>query len=786
MAPDGEISGTVGLLNTSQRYNFGFQLLPWLEGSFRYSRIAHVSGLKALYDRSFGLKLRLFQETENFPDISLGIRDLLGTGVYSSEYIVASKRIGDFDLTAGLGWGRLADNATFPNPFGLIFPSFKKRPTSTTATGGTVNFGVFFHGPKTGVFGGVVWHTPIENLNLLVEYSSDKYTEEVLGGAFKYRMPVNIGASYRFLDAISLTAGWFYGSSYGAILNVAIDPKAELSPQRLGPQIPQPVIRPAKEQVDALGLLIARNRPVDPRAPAKAWVTLHVPKQDPDTLAVTSALVSELGVRDVDVMGKTLLVNAVLSQAPGQQCGRYAQLVSAIAPKVQTLALSNLSDASGKVTVCSIARSRVADAADGSSPPNALGPGGVPEPFEQSPEDAAKKIRQDVIAQQIGVEALSVEPEMVWLYFSNRHYLSEAEAAGRIARVLMADAPPSAEIFHIVSVRNGMAQRDFEVARSALERATTAYGTTRELGPAVSLNTPPLANPVLDRAWAETYPRLHWNIGPGLREGFFDPQRPLQLQLLAALNASVEILPPVTIETRLEANIYNNYDLNQLSNSQLPHVRSDIALYLKHGADGIANLDAVYRTRLAPNTYFEARAGYLESMFAGGGFQVLWRPDNDRFSFGIDLYEVWQRNFDRLFGVQNYHVLTGHATIYYDSPWYGLNFAVHAGRYLAGDYGGTIEVTRRFETGVEIGAFATFTNVPFSKFGEGSFDKGIIVHIPLEWALPFYSQSSYDLLLRSLTRDGGQRLIDDDRLFGETRPTSYGELHEHLDEITAP
>jgi hypothetical protein len=397
-----------------------------------------------------------------------------------------------------------------------------------------------------------------------------------------------------------------------------------------------------------------------------------------------------------------------------------------------------------------------------------------------------KKIRQDVVAQQIGVEALSVEPEMVWLYFSNRHYLSEAEAAGRIARVLMADAPPSVEIFHIVSVRNGMAQRDFEVARSALERATTAYGTTRELGPAVSLNSPPLANPVLDRAWGDSYPRLHWNIGPGLREGFFDPQRPLQLQLLAALNASVEFLPSVSVETRLEANIYNNYDLNQLSNSQLPHVRSDIALYLKHGSDGIANLDAVYRTRLAPNTYFEARAGYLESMFAGGGFQVLWRPDNDRFAYGIDLYEVWQRNFDRLFGVQNYHVLTGHATIYYDSPWYGLNFAVHAGRYLAGDYGATIEVTRRFETGVEIGAFATFTNVPFSKFGEGSFDKGIIVHIPLEWALPFYSQSSYDLLLRSLTRDGGQRLIDDDRLFGETRPTSYGELSEHIDEITAP
>ena len=786
MAPDGQISATAGFLNTSQRYSIAFQFLPWLEGSFRYSRVAHVRGVVALYDRSFSLKMRLFQETADFPDVSMGIRDLLGTGLYGAEYFVATKRIDDFDVTAGLGWGRLSDVDTFPNPFGLIFPSFKTRKFAGTGTGGTVDFGQFFHGPSMGVFGGVVWHTPIENLNLLIDYSSDKYKEEAAGGAFKVRMPVNIGASYRFLDAITLTAGWFYGSSYGAILNVATDPTTNISPQRLGPDVPTPVIRQPKQQVDALGLLIARNRPIDPRTPAKAWITLHVPQPDPDTLALTSALVSEAaGVRDVDVMGHTVLIDAVLGRAPNQQCDRYAEIVSALAPKVQTLAVSNLSDASGKVQVCSIAHSRLAYTADNTSPEN-VSPGGTAVPAALPPQDAAKKIRDDVRAQQIGVEALSVEPEMVWLYFSNGHYFSEAEAAGRIARVLMADAPPSVEVFHIVSVRNGTASRDFEIARSALERATVTYGTTKELGPAVALNAPPLANPVLDRAWEDTYPRLHWDIGPGLREGFFDPQKPFQIQVLAALNAQLDVLPSLSLEGRVEADIYNNYDLNQLSNSQLPHVRSDIALYLKHGINGIAKLDASYHTRLTPNIYFEARAGYLESMFAGGGFQVLWRPDDERFSLGVDLYQVWQRDFDRLFGVQNYHVLTGHASVYYESPWYGLNFAVHVGRYLAGDYGGTIEVTRRFETGVEIGAFATFTNVPFAKFGEGSFDKGIIVHIPLEWALPFYTRSSYDLHLRSLTRDGGQRLDDDDRLFEETRPTSYGELNGHIDEITAP
>jgi hypothetical protein len=125
-------------------------------------------------------------------------------------------------------------------------------------------------------------------------------------------------------------------------------------------------------------------------------------------------------------------------------------------------------------------------------------------------------------------------------------------------------------------------------------------------------------------------------------------------------------------------------------------------------------------------------------------------------------------------------------SVYYASPWYGLNFNIHAGRYLAGDYGATFELTRRFDSGVEIGAFATFTNVPFSKFGEGSFDKGIIIHIPFEWALPIFSQGSYDLTLRSLTRDGGQRLDNDDSLYRETLSTSYGEIVRHADEINEP
>ena len=133
--------------------------------------------------------------------------------------------------------------------------------------------------------------------------------------------------------------------------------------------------------------------------------------------------------------------------------------------------------------------------------------------------------------------------------------------------------------------------------------------------------------------------------------------------------------------------------------------------------------------------------------------------------------------FDRLFGFRHYNVVTGHAALYYASPIYGLDFAIYAGRYLAGDYGATLEIRRHFASGIEIGAYATLTNVPFSVYGEGSFDKGFIIRIPLDFLAPVNSQSVAALDFTPLTRDGGQRLDNEQTLFyAIQRQNERGEL----------
>jgi hypothetical protein len=143
----------------------------------------------------------------------------------------------------------------------------------------------------------------------------------------------------------------------------------------------------------------------------------------------------------------------------------------------------------------------------------------------------------------------------------------------------------------------------------------------------------------------------------------------------------------------------------------------------------------------------------------------LWQPANQVWGLGAEINWVQQRDFDQLFSFRDYDVVTGHASLYWDTGWHGVSAQIDAGRYLAGDWGGTFKLKRRFSNGWEMGAFATFTEVPFSEFGEGSFDKGIVLTIPFDWALPFESRSQYSTVIRPLTRDGGQQLSIANRLY---------------------
>ena len=124
MSADGTLTTTAAIQSLTKAYSITYQAMPWLEGTFRYTGFNRKI---FSYDRNYEVKARLLKEGTHVPQVAIGIRDLVGTGLWGSEYVVASKKYGNFDFTAGIGWGRLAGKGDFANPLIQLNDSFGER-----------------------------------------------------------------------------------------------------------------------------------------------------------------------------------------------------------------------------------------------------------------------------------------------------------------------------------------------------------------------------------------------------------------------------------------------------------------------------------------------------------------------------------------------------------------------------------------------------------------------------------------------------------------------------------
>jgi hypothetical protein len=221
----------------------------WFEASYqyidinnaRYSDIEAFSGNQTYKDKSFSAKFRVFSERNFLPQIAVGARDIAGTGVFSSEYFVASKKIRNIDLSIGLGWGKISGNS-IRNPLIDISDRFKSREiNSLKSAGGEFNLDSFFAGPA-GLFAGAEILIPnSKGLRVKIEYDSTDYKKEGFPfgrESFKYAFePVlpqqskfNFGIVYPVSRNFHLKLNHVKGNtiSFGFSLQAELGPKDPL------------------------------------------------------------------------------------------------------------------------------------------------------------------------------------------------------------------------------------------------------------------------------------------------------------------------------------------------------------------------------------------------------------------------------------------------------------------------------------------------------------------------------------------------------------------------------
>lgn len=389
-------------------------------------------------------------------------------------------------------------------------------------------------------------------------------------------------------------------------------------------------------------------------------------------------------------------------------------------------------------------------------------------------DDATKRSVQSELqrrmkADGLVIEALSLNADTSQVRIRNPKLDNGAQAIGRTARAMAASLPPSVEVFEIVPVVDGIALSKVVIHRSDLERLDHAAGQDVTMLQKTQILDAAGPMPTGSVMGTGLYPSFSWNIAPYVKASLFDPKNPFRADAGLRLSAEYDLAPGWIVSGSVTKKVFGNLDKSdRVSNSIQPHVRSDSNLYDAQGDPAIETLTLAWYARPAPNLYSRVTLGYLEAMFGGVSAELLWKRADQPFALGAELNLVKQRDFNQLFGFQEYQTATGHISGYYD---FGNGFAAEldVGRYLAGDYGATLSVNREFANGWKVGAFATLTDISFDDFGEGSFDKGIKLEIPFAWALGKPTRKASSMTVRPILRDGGARLNVDGRLYDTVR-----------------
>lgn len=653
-APDGEFR--VGA-STADPYNqilLGLQWLPWLETGFRYTEVDNrrygpeaFSGDQTYKDRSIDLKIRLRDDVDLYPAIAIGLRDVGGTGLFASEYIVFTKDYADIDWTVGIAWGRLGSRGGLRNPFAALSSRFDDRPR----TGGPGDAGLerLFGGRQIGLFGGLQWQTPMPHLSFKLEIDGNDYQSEALDNDQEVDSAISFGLNYRVADVVDIAAGLERGNT----LMVRLALYSDLNRSR--------------------GPFKVLDEPTTPVVAAQAG-------------------------KNSTLFERASVVDAAL----------FARLSAELRRQSITLKAIDTDPASGRLTVWY-------------------------------------------------TQTLTRDP---------------ARALGRIGQTLSVLAPAGIEHFTLVNLAADAENARVTLPRKVLVDAIAFRADPEDIGAAAVIETPQRGS--LDKAAFKEpnpYPDFTWTMGPALRQHVGGPDDFYFGQLWWRINAGLALTPRWSFSAAAGADIYNNFDgLRQPSDSRLPKVRSDIVQYLREGQNNLVRLETNYVWSPLQDWSARLSAGVFEEMYAGIGAEVLYRRPGAKWALGANLNRVRQRDFDQRFDFLDYEVSTGHLTAYFDLPFHGMSGRLSAGRYLARDKGATLELSRRFASGVVAGAFATRTDVTSEDFGEGSFDRGIFMILPFDLFFAKSSRRAVPLVFRPLTRDGGQKVRDGMSLFDLTEP----------------
>nr|WP_024966002.1 YjbH domain-containing protein [Pantoea sp. IMH] len=349
------------------------------------------------------------------------------------------------------------------------------------------------------------------------------------------------------------------------------------------------------------------------------------------------------------------------------------------------------------------------------------------------------------------------------LYASGQQnkYRNTQEGIDRANLIMMNNLPDGIDTLSVTEIRNNMPQVTTVTPVAGLRQQLEGY----PLGQEKTLDQQRI-NPVdpgrTEQGFRIDADPLDYSLSPVLNQSVGGPESFYLYQVGVMGNANYWLTDHLLIDGSVFANLANNYDKFRYNgapaDSSLPRVRTHIRDYVENNVY-VNNLQANYMRYLGNGFYGQMYGGYLETMYGGVGGEVLYRPLDADWAVGVDANYVKRRDWDNMMQFDDYSANVGNLTAYW-RPWFMRSVLVKAsvGQYLAEDKGATLDISRQFDSGVIVGAYATKTNVSAEEYGEGDFTKGFYISIPMDLFTASPTRGRAQVSWTPLTRDGGQML----------------------------
>lgn len=404
----------------------------------------------------------------------------------------------------------------------------------------------------------------------------------------------------------------------------------------------------------------------------------------------------------------------------------------------------------------------------------------APRVVTESPVRSHEEIARQQLASMLRREAgfmlrsIEVTDDQAVLIGNQLMYRDQDIAIERIGRVLAAELPRSVAQYRIVVLEGHQPMVETVVDANAFIAAVTYQMPEPDVPSSFQR-----IDPVSSKAWqqATAHSGLYYGAETFWIQSFGNPEVFFMYQGGLLGSAGYQLNSGLSFNGTAKLTLLENFDKFNFTvdsfETPLPRVRTYVREYVTRSTLTMENLFAHWQSNPAPNWYLQTYGGYLESMFGGVGTEILYRPVDSSLAFGFDINWVRQRSFENDFDFMDYSVVTGHANIYWQPEFFDdIMVTLNIGRFLAGDDGVKISFARRFNSGIQVGAHAAFTNVSSADYGEGSFTKGFYISIPFDLFTLRSAKGQGVIPWVPIARDGGQPLLKPVNLYDTTRGRS--------------